>query len=330
MAKLFTVLKASTKQIRKIIKKDLLAAGYEPVVEDEFIYAKGDIPVLLLAHYDTVFNRPPKYIRNIDGVLSSETGLGADDRAGVYGVLEIIKTHKCHVLFTDGEERGCIGSEAFTRSGIMPEVNYCIELDRRGVNDAVYYEGANEDFEAYVTKHGWKTNWGSFTDICVIAPYLNVSAVNLSIGYQNEHSAKETLDTKVMNANIERARAMLDGEKFEWVEQKYYGRYFYGDYGYYGGYSSYGGDTWYGDKRYRQKGYAAYEDEEWEDWLVVGETADHEEFAYFSIGRTYEEALGTCMMEHPDLCYNDVYDVYINRPEVPAASDDKETAVAVN
>ena len=31
-----------------------------PTCEDGFIYAKGDIPVLLVAHMDTVFPEPPK------------------------------------------------------------------------------------------------------------------------------------------------------------------------------------------------------------------------------------------------------------------------------
>ena len=314
MAKLYTLLKASMKQVRKIILKDLAAAGYEDIQQtNDFIYAAGDIPVLLMAHMDTAFDKPPKYIYNTDGVLSAEKGLGADDRAGIFGVLEIIKTHKCHVLFTDGEERGCIGADAFTQSGIKPEVNYCIELDRRGENDAVYYDGGNEDFEEYVTNHGWVTAWGSFTDICEVAPYLGVSAVNLSIGYQNEHRANETLDTKVMNENIERAKQMLDGPKFEWVENPY---------NRWGGY-----DDWFDERdpfRYERR--PGDRRDEWKEWVVVFYDKDGNDMSAGSIGRSYEEAIGFFLIDRHDLCYDDIcdcieydeYDRYMDRPQLKA------------
>ncbi len=222
---LYTLLKADEKQVRKIITKSLLENGYRPVITKDFIYAAGTIPVLLIAHYDT-FADSPRFIKNDKGILSGLVGnkphqLGADDRAGIYAILETIPKHHCHVLFTGGEERGGIGATAFTNSGIKPEVNYCLQFDRRGSNDAVYYDSDNPDFEDFITSHGWETATGSFTDICEVCPYLGVMGVNLSIGYKNEHTTSETLDTKVMNENIKRIPELLEGDKFEYIEREY-------------------------------------------------------------------------------------------------------------
>lgn len=280
--KLFSILKANEAQARRLILKELNANGYEPTVTDDFIYAEGTIPVLLVAHYDTVLDRPPRFIEQKDGVLSGRNGLGADDRAGVYAICEIIKNHHCHVLFTGGEEIGCVGAKAFTQSGLKPEVNYIIELDRRGDNDAVYYEGGNEEFEAFITEHGWKTAYGTFTDICELAPYIGTAAVNLSIGYQNEHRPNESLDTRVLNENIKRVPLLLDGGFFEWVES--YDPWFWG---------TRGNLSWDDDAfviYYSPDGVKVYE-------------------SRMTSAYTEEEAVGLFLMCHPTLCYNSIIEV---------------------
>lgn len=298
---LYTLLKADEKQARKIITKILKENGYEPVVAKDFIYAEGSIPVLLVAHYDTV-PTPPKYIKNTKGVLSAKHGLGADDRAGIYAILETIVKHHCHVLFTGGEEMGGIGAKAFTKSGISPDVNYCIQLDRRGSNDAVYYDGANEEFEEFITSHGWETETGSFTDICILCPYLEVSGVNLSIGYQNEHRDEETLDTAVMNANIKRIPELLDGEKFEWIEAEYdwgYPSWYRGTY-YGGGWDDW--DDWDNSYSVRKK----YEEK---IYLVTFYNEDGEKDADESIGVDYFSAVGYFLMNHTTLTFEHIISI---------------------
>ena len=59
-------------------------ADYTVYSTDLFIAAEGNIPIVLVAHMDTVFNHPPKdfYFDEKRGALWSPEGLGADDRAG--------------------------------------------------------------------------------------------------------------------------------------------------------------------------------------------------------------------------------------------------------
>ena len=70
-----------------------LRRRYDTVVATkEYLYAVGDIPVALVAHLDTVFTTPPKtiYFDQRKNVLWSPEGLGADDRAGVYSIVQIV------------------------------------------------------------------------------------------------------------------------------------------------------------------------------------------------------------------------------------------------
>ena len=60
-----------------------------PISDDGFLYAEGDIPVLVVAHMDTVFDEPPKnlrYNRNEDKIYNLFDGLGGDDRCGIYSI----------------------------------------------------------------------------------------------------------------------------------------------------------------------------------------------------------------------------------------------------
>ena len=87
--------------------------------EDEYIAAEGNIPVVLIAHLDTVFNDENRnemeiYHDTEQGVWWSPNGLGADDRAGVYMILQILEQTKLrpHILFTTDEETIATGADA--------------------------------------------------------------------------------------------------------------------------------------------------------------------------------------------------------------------------
>lgn len=83
-------------------------------------------------------------------------------------------------------------------------------MDRQGNNDAVYYDCDNPLFEEYITRFGFVTDIGSFSDICFICPAWGIAGVNLSIGYFNEHSLGEHLRVKDMMCTIDRVCAILD------------------------------------------------------------------------------------------------------------------------
>lgn len=230
---LIKILKMSQNEVKRYGKKRLKNFGYEPVLADGYMYAKGELPILLVAHMDTVFNSTSFIKVNECHILSSKRGLGADDRAGIFSIFEILSNgYRPHVLFLEDEEIGCVGAKKFTKSKIIPDVKYIIELDRRGKNDAVFYDCDNQDFINYVLPFGFELSYGSCSDISTIAPHLGVSAVNLSIGYYNEHTLVETLNTKHMFDTIYKVMDMLDSipeDVFEYIEcdTKGYNNYVY-------------------------------------------------------------------------------------------------------
>ena len=192
---------------------------------EDFIYAVGDVPVVLVAHLDTVHKDSPTdiyYDREKD-VMWSPQGLGADDRAGVYAITKIVMDgFRPHVLFTTDEEIGGLGAQAAAKQ-LSPDVNFVIELDRRGTEDSVYYDCDNPEFETYINAFGFTTAIGSFSDISYLCPDWKVAGVNLSIGYEHEHTLRETLDVAAMNDTIRKVKSILNNidvekDKFEYIE----------------------------------------------------------------------------------------------------------------
>ena len=192
----------------------------------EYILARGNIPILLIAHLDTVFKSPPAeiYCDQEKQIMWSPQGLGADDRAGVFAIIKILsRGYRPYVCFTTGEEVGGIGAHALVRDyPKFPEnLKYIVELDRQGDNDCVFYDCANDDFTAYIESFNFITDCGTFTDISILCPKWGIAGVNLSVGYVREHSFQETLNLQALECTIEKVISMLnhinDSPSFEYI-----------------------------------------------------------------------------------------------------------------
>jgi acetylornithine deacetylase/succinyl-diaminopimelate desuccinylase-like protein len=283
-----SICRMSQADLKKYVEKELKITHNKVISEDGFVYAQGTFPVLLVAHLDTVHATLPTLIMydKADTTISSPQGIGGDDRCGVYMILEIIKKYHCSVLFCEDEEIGAIGAEKFTKWKPAQKLtfNYIIEFDRRGKNDAVFYDCDNDLFEEFITKDFYKTAFGSFSDISVLAPFLGCAAVNLSCGYYNAHTTNEYVVLSEMQASIDAASKILartnEDDAFEYIEVQYSDYYY--------GYSSYGITK---TKNY----FVEYMDEDCE--------VKYDEVSASSM----EEAVGIFCMEHPSIPYSSIF-----------------------
>ena len=203
-------------KLKQILVKFLYSKNYQNVTKtDAFIMAEGNLPICLIAHMDTVFRFAPDdfFYDSQRKVLWAPGGAGFDDRVGIYMILNLIeKGYRPSVIFTDEEEVGGIGARALINA--FPDCPFrdcraLIQLDRANKNDAVYYNCYNTAFENWVQKFGFKFDWGTFSDISIIAPQWKIAAVNLSVGYVDEHTESERLYCNWCDANINKIERML-------------------------------------------------------------------------------------------------------------------------
>jgi hypothetical protein len=174
----------------------LFCPGFNPV----------DERVLLVAHADTcrehqhAISSRQLWKSEKDGKIRRYNGvLGADDRAGCFAMWHLMELGHS-VLITAGEEVGCVGASAAAAAigeDVLSQHQFAIEIDRRGGDDAVvYHETTCDEFEAYIREAipGWLTGYGSMTDIATICPDAQICGVNLSAGFENEHTKRESVD----------------------------------------------------------------------------------------------------------------------------------------
>ena len=213
--KTFEQLASLTQNSLKKVLSSFLKRHYPKVIETkEYIYAEGEIPIALVAHMDTVFKKPPSeiFFDERHNVIWSPQGLGADDRAGVFAIVQIIRGgQKPHVIFTTDEEYGALGAMKLSKLDCpFTNLKYIIQLDRRGSDDCVFYECDNEEFVEYIESFGFTWNYGSFTDISELCPPWQIAGVNLSVGYRDEHSATEVLFVGQLLSTISKVKKMLN------------------------------------------------------------------------------------------------------------------------
>lgn len=291
------ICRMSQKTLKKHMRKMLEEKYDEVIYADGFVFAKGTVPILLVAHMDTVHKELPRIIELNNGKISSPQGIGGDDRCGIYMISKIIEKHHCSVLFTEDEEIGGVGADKFVHHSCLNglEFNYAIELDRRGKNDAVFYECDNPEFEDFITEDGdWRTDFGSYSDICDVAPALGCAAVNLSCGYYNAHTKNEYVVFSEMEANIKKVCKLIErtteNDKFEYIEAKHR----WGKYEMYGGWSS--------------EYYDYSSDVQYCFWITFVNLKGKTEYIDYMASNEYE-AIGMFMVEHPELTYNDIIDI---------------------
>ena len=206
----------SQKEMHKAMAQYLKAKYDNVIFTKDYLVAVGDIPIALVAHMDTVFKTPVSnlYYDQRKGVLWSPDGLGADDRAGIFAILKILQDGlKPSVIFTTDEEDGGLGAMALAMEDCpIPGLKYMIELDRRGSNDCVFYDCYCPEFVDYVESFGFCEKWGTFSDISFLMPEWQVCGVNLSVGYEDEHSYTEILHIGPLYDTIRKVKNMLQEE----------------------------------------------------------------------------------------------------------------------
>jgi hypothetical protein len=109
-----------------------------------------------------------------------------------------------------------------------------IQLDRANENDCVLFQCENRKFEDYISSFGFKYAQGTFSDISIIAPAWKIAAVNLSVGYENEHSYAELVHCDWCEKTIDKVESILldakQVKRFKYIPKVYKPTKIYGKY----------------------------------------------------------------------------------------------------
>lgn len=171
----------------------------------------GDAPVLWSCHTDTVHSTKgfqQLAMTTKEFCLGKDTKsscLGADDTAGVWLMLEMIKAKVPGLyVFHRNEEKGRVGSIHFAKQSkeLVEKCHMAIALDRRGQSSIITHQMGSrccsDDFgkslQETLLLDGLKLDsGGSYTDTASYTDLIG-ECTNLSVGYNCAHSRAETLN----------------------------------------------------------------------------------------------------------------------------------------
>lgn len=201
-------------QLRKHLVSILHPYGsvWEDIFGNVHFTSGGEVPKpMLMAHMDTVQPVPPTRIVWQGGfVRAPGEGLGADNRAGVYGMVRVIQETNLplYAMFTTGEETGGIGAR---RASVKEDITWLVAMDRDGRNEVVFYDMATDEFKRRILDllvyH--KEAVGTWSDIATMAHRLNRCGVNLNNGGEGQHTKDDTLDVGYLEYAVYSVKYLL-------------------------------------------------------------------------------------------------------------------------
>lgn len=186
---------------QEILLNDIKNKFGGSVIDGNLIITKGVPKVAIVAHLD-INQMKGNCQLEIDNDLwysSNNIGPGFDDKTGIaFALYYLWNFNNIQIIFTKDEEIGCIGA---SKVKLDSNIKFLVQLDRRGFSDVAQYTNGiytvNEDtietLKPTLDKFGYHWQNCVYTDIGEIARNNSVQAVNISCGYYNEHSSKESL-----------------------------------------------------------------------------------------------------------------------------------------
>ena len=181
------------------------AMGENVIVSNKnYIYIDNSCDMLLVSHLDTINDHMPN------------SCIGYDDRCGVSIMLDMLDDMNTDFLFTCDEEIGGWGMSKWledTGDDMMCYYTAVIGLDRKGTNEIATY-GNNYKYIGLIEAirkidNSWKEVAGTFTDIALIEEALSTGIVNLSCGFNKEHTLDEWFDEEQYNNTVEMLNKLI-------------------------------------------------------------------------------------------------------------------------
>lgn len=165
----------------------------------------------MVAHMDTVHDivedlYPLEFNGMITGfnrVTMEQTGIGGDDKVGIYIALECLREFdNIKVAFFRDEEVGCDGSYLADMT-FFTDCRFVLQCDRRGNSDFITNASGTElsskhfqdSLYPIIHSYGYKFGYGMMTDVMALKENgIECSVANISCGYYNPHTPQEYVD----------------------------------------------------------------------------------------------------------------------------------------
>lgn len=233
-----------TQYILDYCKKNNLSAYSDEYGNVYVTKGEAEYYPCVVSHIDTVHPITEMEIRDAGDVLfamtpdNRRTGIGGDDKAGVFVCLEMLmETDVLKAAFFVAEEVGCLGSYLSDRN-FFKNVGYAIQFDAPyhdwishrsdGVQlfdiDSEFYQKIEPIFESDMRGYSRKCLGNHpYTDVSALKRLYDFACINYSVGYERMHSPHEIVVVSNVLSCLEMAKKMvksLGNTKYELLSRE--------------------------------------------------------------------------------------------------------------
>ena len=205
----------------------------------------------VISHTDTVHNIDTinireEYLPNAQGQIKlaykayndfgNPTGIGGDDKAGVFACLTLLKEmDNLKAAFFVSEETGCHGSRQ-SDPKFFDNVGYGIQFDApenwmitetcsgQPLFDrkSTFFETIDKVFKKQMINEDMEYMTHPYTDVYALRSRFDFSCINFSIGYYDYHSKEEYVVVEDVLNGIKMGKEMIEklGNKLYYKERK--------------------------------------------------------------------------------------------------------------
>ena len=164
------------------------------------------------------------------------TGIGGDDKCGIYACLELLKElSNLKAAFFVSEETGCHGSRN-ADVNFFNNVGYAIQFDAPGNSmvseycmgtklfdrESDFFKSCDEVLtESFENRNKYQSH--PYTDVYALKQKFDFSCINFAIGYYNYHTREEYVVIEDVYNGISAGKKMIEKlgyKKYHYIEPK--------------------------------------------------------------------------------------------------------------
>ena len=168
-------------------------------------------------------------ITGFNAVMMEQTGIGGDDKVGIYIALQCLSSFdNIKVAFFRDEEIGCVGSYDAEMS-FFSDCRFVLQCDRRGNDDFIVNASGvdlssnqfQDDVLPIISNYGYKFAYGMMTDVMALKENgIKCSVANMSCGYYNPHMPNEYVNIDDVENCLDMCKTII-----EWCTDTYKHKY---------------------------------------------------------------------------------------------------------
>lgn len=184
------ILKLTDEGLSIRMEKELFRQGYNVIHGNGYYFAEGSIPVLLIAHINSIHEEQPIEICKSENFWMAPEGIGGENRCGIYALLQIVRHYHCHILLLNDKINNNITS---LLNGLSEDfyIAFAIDLALEGKNECLIHRCTDVMIRSALKERGYELTPSAA--ILEFPKNLKLTYISISTGFYDSYLQSERI-----------------------------------------------------------------------------------------------------------------------------------------